>query len=158
MNDTPNRTMLFVCTGNTCRSPMAERLMADRCKNLSGWTFSSAGLFARDGAPPSELAVKVLNESGIDLSTHRARLLTPQLIREADVIITLTGAHRDLILEADPAAAGKTRTLHSYGSEKPDADVMDPFSGAIDTYRITRDEISSALNDILLAVVRPQTP
>lgn len=136
---------------------MAERLMADRCKQLSGWTFASAGLFARDGAPPSELAVKVLQEIGIDLSDHRARLLTAELIDQADVIIALTGTHRDLILETTPQAAGKTRTLHSYGSEKPHADVMDPYGGAIDTYRIARDEISGALNDVLLAEIHPQT-
>lgn len=155
--DTP-KTILFVCTGNTCRSPMAEFLMADRCKHLHGWSFASAGIFASPGAPPSPLAVQVLKEHRLDLSPHRARTLTPDLIRQAHLLIAMTRAHRDLILELDPAATPKTHTLHSFGSEKPHADVLDPFSGNIDTYRIARDDIAAGLNDLILAVLQPPKP
>jgi protein-tyrosine phosphatase len=158
MSEATPKTLLFVCTGNTCRSPMAERLMADRCKNLPGWTFSSAGIFADAGAPPSPPAVEALREVGIDLTGHRARPVTPALIRDADLILAMTQTHSDLLTQIDPAAANKTRTLHSYGSEKPGADIMDPFGGGIDTYRIARDEITSALTEVILAVIRPSTP
>jgi len=157
MTEAPTKSLLFVCTGNTCRSPMAERLMADRCKHLPGWTFSSAGIFAETGAPPSPLAVDALREVGIDLTGHRARPVSPALIRDADLIIAMTQTHSDLLTQIDFVAADKTRTLHSYGSEKPTADVMDPFGGGIDTYRIARDEITSALTEVILAVIRPST-
>lgn len=160
MTEAPTRNLLFVCTGNTCRSPMAERLMADLCndiagKDLTGWSFTSAGVFAVAGAPASELAVVALKENGIDLSDHRARPLSPALVREADVIVAMTQSHRDLVLQMEPGASDKTHTLHSFGSEKPKADVLDPFGGELDTYRIVRDEITSALNDLVLAVIKP---
>lgn len=155
MTEETPKTLLFVCTGNTCRSPMAERLMAERCKNLPGWTCASAGVFASAGAPASALAVEVLREKKIDISDHRARPLSPAMVKQAYAVVTMTHAHRDLVLQMDPSAAEKTRALHSYGSEKPKADVMDPFSGNIDTYRIARDDIDAALNDVLLAVIRP---
>lgn len=134
---------------------MAERLMADRCKDLPGWTFSSAGIFAEAGAPPSPLAAEALREVGIDLSDHRARPVSPALICDADLIIAMTRTHSELLAQIDPAAEGKTRTIHSYGAEKPGSDVMDPFGGGIDTYRIARDEITSALTDVILSVIRP---
>ncbi len=151
-------TLLFVCTGNTCRSPMAEFLMANLCKDIPGWTFRSAGVFATPGSPASELAVAALKERQLDLTPHRARALSPNDIRDAALIVTMTRSHRDTVLQMVPEAAGKTRTLHSYGSEKPDADVLDPFGGGIDTYRIVRDEIQSALTDLCLAVIQPPKP
>jgi protein-tyrosine-phosphatase len=70
----------------------------------------------------------------------------------------MTHDHRDYILEIAPDAAAKTHTLHSFGSAHPEGDVLDPVGGALETYRLTRDEIESALTDLILAVVRPSTP
>lgn len=155
MSESPDHNLLFVCTGNTCRSPMAERLMRHLCRGVPGWSFSSAGLFALDGAPASEEAVKVLREKDLDLSDHRSRMLTPEMLEAADRVVPMTRSHRGLIVEAHPAAAEKTRTLHSFRITEPEADVMDPFGGTLDTYRITRDEIESALTDLVLAVIQP---
>jgi len=129
--------------------------MRHLCRSVSGWNFASAGVFAVEGAPASEGAVRVMREKDLDLSGHRSRMLTPERIQEADWLIALTGAHRDLILEADPAAVDKTRTLHSFSAANPDRDVMDPVGGNLDTYRITRDEIESALTDVILTLIQP---
>ncbi|MHB1299177.1 MAG: arsenate reductase/protein-tyrosine-phosphatase family protein, partial [Gemmatimonadaceae bacterium] len=89
--------VLFVCTGNTCRSPMAEsvatRMAAERA--LGDVTFSSAGTSAWDGAPASDGALLVAMERGLDLSQHRARMLSRELVAESDLILVMSPHHRD---------------------------------------------------------------
>lgn len=155
MTEPKPRTLLFVCTGNTCRSPMAERLAARRCADISGWSFASAGVFAANGAPPSDLAVAALRESGIALDDHRARPLSGDMVRTADLVVTMTQGHRDMVLDMVPEAVEKVHTLHSFGLEGKGNDVMDPFGGGMDTYRLVRDEIDAALPDLILAAIRP---
>lgn len=153
MSETEKSLMLFVCTGNTCRSPMAEVLARHLSRSLAGWQFASAGMFAREGAPPSEGAVNALKERNLDLSSHRARQLTPELAAEADYLIALTQGHADLMKENHPQFTDKIHTLHSFNPNKKFEDILDPFGGNPDTYRKTRDEIESALSDLILSVM-----
>ncbi|BCV23041.1 low molecular weight protein arginine phosphatase [Moorella sp. Hama-1] len=107
--------ILFVCTGNTCRSSMAAALAAHLAATRSlDANITSAGLAAREGEPATPAAVQALAEMGLDLSSHRARQLTAAMVKEADLILTMEAGHRERILRDYPAARGKTFTLKEY--------------------------------------------
>jgi len=131
--------------------------MRHLCRSISGWTFSSAGIFAGGGSPANELAIRAVEEKGLDLRGHRSQALLPSQIQEADWLIAMTSGHRDWMLNQAPNRVDRIRTLNSFGSAFPDRDVMDPIGGSFDTYRTTRDEIESALTDLILTVIQPTT-
>lgn len=134
--------VLFVCTGNICRSPLAAALLeaAVEVRKIEGVTVSSAGTGAWDGAPASEGAYLVALEHGLDLSSHRARLLTRDLVQRADLILTMARHHRARVGEL--GGDTKAHVLGDYaGRTGPDAEVSDPFGGDIEIYRSTFTEL-----------------
>ncbi|MGI6131118.1 MAG: low molecular weight protein arginine phosphatase [Bacillota bacterium] len=136
-----SRRILLVCGGNTCRSAMAEAIVRNLIESGSypeDWTVESAGVGAVDGDPATDNAVAVLAELGLDLASHRARLLTPEMVSQADTILAMERRHLERILELDPGAAPRARLLAEPG-------IADPFGGAVDVYRRTRDEIRQSI-------------
>jgi protein-tyrosine-phosphatase len=134
--------ILFVCTGNTCRSPMAEVIMRHALeeRGVAEITVSSAGTGAFEGAPASEGAYLVALEHGLDLSAHRARRLNPKLIADAEMILTMSAHHRDRV--HDLGGHGKVFLLGAYAGKKgEDAAVNDPYGASLDEYRVTFDEL-----------------
>ncbi|MCC6580608.1 MAG: threonylcarbamoyl-AMP synthase [Phycisphaeraceae bacterium] len=131
--------LLLVCSGNTCRSPMAEviarRLLAQDKKlaeedlETAGFRVLSAGASAYPGDPASEHALHAVAQMGLDLSKHRSRELTAQLVRDADLVLCMTRSHRRAVLQLDEAADGKTFTLD------PKGDIEDPFGSDLATYQ-----------------------
>ncbi|PZS19655.1 MAG: hypothetical protein DLM57_03670 [Pseudonocardiales bacterium] len=108
-------TALFVCTGNICRSPMAERLFRARTDPASSWRTVSAGTGGLTGWPMDGPSALVLCELGGDGDEHRGQRLRPDLVTGADLILTAEIDHRTMIMQADPRAVGRTFTLREFG-------------------------------------------
>ena len=146
------KNIVFVCTGNTCRSPMAAALFRLRVGENSGWEAASAGTYASPGSPASGNAISALRELGIDLSHHRSQPLTVELVEMADLIVVMTADHRAQILHAMPEVEDRVFLIKSFGTTRVPADVSDPFGGSLDTYKRIRDEIDRALSDLILFI------
>ncbi len=142
--------VLVVCSGNTCRSPLAAAMLAAQLANdprFGNVDVTSAGTSAWEGSPASEGSYLVALELGLDLSGHRARLLTGELVATADRILTMTKAHADRV--AALGGGDKVVTIVEYAGGDPEAsDIPDPFGAEVSAYR----ETASALQQLLGAV------
>ncbi len=110
----PMAEVLVVCTGNICRSPIAEGMLREAFQRRAGNgapVVSSAGVIAGDGNPATREAVRVAAEAGVDISAHAARRLRPEQIRPADLIVCMAREHVDAVRAASPEAAARTFTL-----------------------------------------------
>jgi len=137
--------IVFVCTGNLCRSPMAEYLLRARLARGSEWEVGSAGVAAVPGAPASEAAVLVLREIGVDLRPHRSRQLTADLVDKAALVVVMTAGHRELVRAMVPRALEKTFLLRDFDRAAERRDVEDPIGMSVAAYRDVRDQIDAAL-------------
>lgn len=142
--------ILIVCSGNTCRSPLAAALLTEAlvASGRSNVTVQSAGTGAWEGAPASEGAYLVGLERGLDLSAHRARLITRALVDEADIVLTMSRPHLARVREL--GGGGRAHLFGEYaGLTGHRADIPDPYGGDLDEYRAT----IRTLADLMPAVV-----
>ncbi len=149
--ETKHKTILLVCTGNICRSPMAEGLLKDLLKDRTGFTVLSAGVGALDDVAPSGPAIQALDEVGIDISTIRSRTLRSELVNDADFIFTMTRQHQSSVQTLFPFAAEKTFLLREFEETDPSdsKEIADPIGQPLEVYRRTRDQIRRALSSLV---------
>lgn len=145
--------ILFVCTGNTCRSPMCEGFFRKLVRDAKTTDLhcQSAGISACAGAPASPNAEEVMKTFGVDLSGHRAAALSARLVAEADRIVAMTESHRRAILAQYPDAGKKLFLLNEFHSDPSvPRDVADPFGGNAEVYRKCFGEMKGALENLFL--------
>jgi len=149
--------LLFVCTGNTCRSPLAEaimrRMVADRA--IPDLTVGSAGTSAWADAPASDGALLVALEHGIDLGDHRSRPLAQELVAGAQLVLTMGPPHLDRAEAL--GGSGRSWLLTEYAGGAPRA-VSDPFGGDLDVYRATYVELEETIGPVLDRIVADRSP
>jgi protein-tyrosine-phosphatase len=133
-----------VCTGNTCRSPMAEAIVKHLAKGIN---VKSAGVFAADGSPATIHTIEVLREQGIPFQ-HSSQLLTKDLVDWATYIFTMTHSHKELVYERFPESIHKIYTLKEFSQHQP-SDIVDPYGGPIEIYRQTYEELTESIQALL---------
>lgn len=143
--------VLIVCTGNSCRSPMAAAMLARMLEGERSFVFS-AGTDAPEGAPATRFAQTVALEHGVDISAHRAQQLVPALVRSADLILVMEEYHRKRVRELVPEAAARTRLLGDVGRSGtlPDnaGEIPDPIGRSIEFYGAIADRIEKSLEPV----------
>lgn len=145
--------ILLVCTGNTCRSSMAEVLLKDMIEHAGlaeVIEVKSAGTTAVDGMGAAQQAITVMKTRGLDLSNHTSTSLSTGLLSEADLVLTMTRRHKGAILRNDPKLKDKVFTLKEYaGPVDDDLDISDPFGQSVDVYQQCSLELEQYLKNVL---------
>lgn len=131
--------ILFICSGNTCRSPMAEALMKNKCSAPGDITVSSCGLYAFSGDSASAESIEAMKDYGIDLTNHRARAFSEYMIDEYDLFVVMTNEHMSALSQFVP----KDKIIVLGGG------IPDPYGMDVEAYRHCADKINTALDGIL---------
>lgn len=143
-------SILFVCTGNSCRSVMAERLLKKIIeeKKIKNIEISSAGISHIEDMPAMPLTLQVLKDEGIDASEHRSRFLTSNLLDESNIVLTMTCEQKDYLRKFYPFHRDKIFTLKEY-AENSFLNIEDPIFGTLEIYKICLEKIKEALYNLV---------
>lgn len=144
--------ILFICTGNTCRSPMTQYLFANVLQKqannrLKSIKLKSAGLFAQEGQPATPEAIEVMLKEGLDLTSHRSTQVDGGMIEDADLIITMTSSQKAQLTRSFPYKKDKIFTLGEMAGYE-DFELFDPFGQGLPEYIKTLEQIKKMVNII----------
>jgi len=148
------KNILFVCTGNTCRSVMAEGLLRKMLKDKKkdDIQISSAGILAIDGFSPTDKTIEVMKKEGIDISGYETNKLTKKIIEEADLVLAMENIHKDEVLSLVPQAKEKTHLLRKYANKKNDPsylDIQDPMGRPLEIYERILSTIKDSIKELV---------
>jgi len=155
-----NRSILFVCTGNVCRSPMAEGLFRSMVAGEDGdWEIRSAGIATGGGQPPSAHTLSILKENHIDLSGNRSQAINTELVNSASHILAMSASHLYTLDAVFPQAAEKTFLMTEFCTEDSirGQDIPDPIGGGLAAYTEVRDMLMETLPSIIQFILKTPT-
>ncbi len=146
--------IMFICTGNICRSAMAHKMLEKRAKEeKKDIQVYSCGIFAENGDIPTYEGIEAMKEYGIDLSKHRATNIRNSNIKDMDVILCATSSHKNNVIAMYPELKGKVYTMKEYvGYPKNDIDIKDPWGYGIEVYRKCAKELEDCINKIIESI------
>lgn len=161
-----NNNILFVCTGNTCRSIMAQgifkKILKEKVENSSRYNIQSAGISAISGMSPTFEAITVMFEQGIDIAQHQAQPLWEDLVKKADLILVMANEHQEHILRKFPFVQNKVFLLKKFAlknefrsiqNNDKNYEIVDPIGRPIEFYRIIAKELKVNLEKIVDVIV-----
>lgn len=153
--------VLFVCTGNICRSPMAEyyfRSLIERASLQDRMSAESAGTYADNGSPVTYESFVVMKERyGIDISRHASRYLSHSIAFDADLILVMTASHRQSILSKMPDLYARTHLILEYASDPANGEVSDPYGSDLPVYEGCFERMRPALDNLFLDLMNRLT-
>jgi protein-tyrosine-phosphatase len=151
------KNILFVCTGNSCRSIMAEAYMRHRAGELGlPYDVRSAGTSTYDGLRPSREALALLEEEGVDIDGLESKKISREMIKWADVILVMEPLHREAVISGMPQAAEKVFLLGDFPNGSTDKSVPDPVGRTINYYKVTYNLITSSVEGLIKWLKRSQ--
>lgn len=156
--------ILIVCTANICRSPVVEALLREKLEQAGygDWLVHSAGTWVESSRRASRYSIELLSErKGIDILDHRSRLVTPKMVRDADLVIVMTASHAEVLQIENHSQRDKIYMLSELVAEGSRIDVQDPYGGPKPEYQIMFDSVSSQIDmafEKIVALVLASNP
>lgn len=137
--------IMVVCTANICRSPVGEALLREKLKarGYGGWRISSGGTWAQDGRRAAEFSQQLMNEQGVDISGHRSRNITGEMLQDVDLVLCMESGHAEALRAEFPALARKIFLLTEMRGRK--YNINDPYGGPLTTYQQMVKEVDEVL-------------